>query len=138
MQRGFGMETLAQYLKRVMKQKNLGVRDVERNSGKKIHNSQVSKILNGVNTNPSLDTLLALAEGLQVHPSEMISALSGQAGDTLDASVLVDMLQKILANPNLIEVVNAWSSLPIEDQMRMMNSLQFVVEQNKPRKRKRR
>ena len=40
-------ETLSEYVKRIMRQKNLTLRDIEENSDGEISNSYVSKILNG-------------------------------------------------------------------------------------------
>jgi transcriptional regulator with XRE-family HTH domain len=50
-------------------QRNLSIRDLEAGSG--IDNSKISKIEAG-NVNVSLATLVGLARGLGVHPSELL------------------------------------------------------------------
>ena len=56
-----GRETLSEYIKRVVKQKDLKLRDIERNSDGKITNGYISGIVNGKITNLSVDKLRALA-----------------------------------------------------------------------------
>jgi transcriptional regulator with XRE-family HTH domain len=133
-------ENLSQYVRRIMKQKGLNARDIERNSGKKIDNTYVSKILSGSANNPSINAIVALAEGLGVDPHEVFAAASGCAieGDRqVSPSVvtLLDVMQRVVADPQLIEVLGEWSLLLPEDREWMLHSLRFTNEQNEKRRR---
>src|SRR5215210_921329 len=74
-------ETLAQFVRRVMKQKALNARDIERNSNKRIDNSYISKIINGSVTNLTANAIVALAQGLEVNPHELFTAITGRGAD---------------------------------------------------------
>lgn len=68
-------ETLAEYLTRLMEEKNLSGYDIERITKKGITQSYVNRLKNGDNTNPSIDAIKALAKGLSV-PEEQLSAIA--------------------------------------------------------------
>jgi transcriptional regulator with XRE-family HTH domain len=143
------IKALGRYVDRVMAQKGLSARDIERKTGKKVDNSYVVKIIKGKIPNPSIKAILSLAEGLEVNPHEILTVISGQPPqgerrDTPDAMAIVDVMQKLVMNPELIEVAQAWMGLFPEDKERMMESLIFLNEQNeerrysKPRKKRKR
>src|SRR6185503_7161146 len=102
-------EKLSEYVSRVMRQKDLNARDVERNSGYKINNSHVSKLMKGLETNPSMNAVKALAEGLDVDPHEILTATIGRAPDgqppTVDVMELLGMIEKLVSDPELIEAL---------------------------------
>lgn len=60
------METIGQYLDRVMRQKNLSPKEVARACG--ITNSYIGRIIKDKGGNLSVKTIVALAEGLEVDP----------------------------------------------------------------------
>ena len=60
------METLAGYVTRIMQEKQLRPKDVERRSGDQIDDAYVIKIMKGITTNPSIRKTQALAQGLGV------------------------------------------------------------------------
>ena len=133
------IETLSQYVRRVMKQKRMSARDIERNCGKKIDNSYISKIINGAVTNLTANAIVALAEGLEVNPHELFTVVSGH--DTQpdqeampDSFLLVDMMQQLVMNPELMEILQMWVRLLPEDQARMLESLKFLNEENQKRR----
>lgn len=72
-------EEFKEYVRRVMNQKGLKAVDVERNSGRTIDRSHVSKFLSGAETNPSAKAMVALAKGLTVDPHEVFAAVTGCA-----------------------------------------------------------
>lgn len=63
-------ETLSQFVQRVMRQKNLSPREVQKRASAKgqIAASYISRIYNGKVTNLSVDKIVILAEGLDVTP----------------------------------------------------------------------
>ncbi|HEX8287867.1 MAG TPA: helix-turn-helix transcriptional regulator [Pyrinomonadaceae bacterium] len=67
-------ETLAGFVSKAMKEKDLTARDVEEKSGGNISHSYVNKIKNGDAKNPSPASLKALAKGLD-EPEEIIFAI---------------------------------------------------------------
>src|SRR6185503_9729918 len=99
-------ENLSEYVSRVMRQKNLNARDVERNSGNKINNSHVIKLMKGLETNPSMNAVKALAEGLDVNPHEILTATTGRPPDgqppSVDVMELLGMIEKLASEPELI------------------------------------
>jgi transcriptional regulator with XRE-family HTH domain len=128
-------ETVSQFVDRVMRQKGLSARDIERNSGKKVDNSYVSKLLSGKVPNPGINSIIGLAEGLNINPHEILTAVSGQPppdGQQVspDAMVVVDIMQKLVMDPELMEVLQEWMRLLPEDKKRVMKSLRFLNEQN--------
>ena len=122
-------ETLSQFVKRVMRQKNINQHDVERISEGEITNSYVSKIMRGVVKNLTADKTVALAKGLGVSPFEVFAAMCGEPVSeegVLDARVAVDMLQKIVLNPRLMEIMRLSDQLGEKEQNRVITSLKFV------------
>jgi hypothetical protein len=131
-------ESLSQYVERVISQKKLNLHDIERNSEGKITNSYCSKILRGVVKNLTADKTVALAKGLGVSPFEVFAAMYGQPPNEegiLDARVAVDMLQKIVLNPRLMEIMRLSDQLGEKEQNRVITSLKYVKEK-KPKSRK--
>jgi transcriptional regulator with XRE-family HTH domain len=126
-------ENLSQFLQRVMKQKAMSARDIERKTGKKIDNSYISKILNGAVTNPSAKAMVLLAEGLGIDPHEVFTAVTGyelpQHSAAPDPLVLVDLMQRMATNPQLIELLQVWAGLPREQQVPILESLKLLRSQ---------
>ena len=111
-------ENLSEYVNRVMKQKGLTLRDVEQRSGKKITNSYISRVINGKVDNLTLESILALAEGLDVNPHDILSAACGvlPEGSTVDPLLLTDILQKLLSSPYMTRIVQEWLKLSDKQQ----------------------
>lgn len=109
------MESLAAYVKRIMKEKGLSSRDVQARSGKKIADSYVNKITSGKTKNPSISKTQALAIGLGVDEDEVFKVARGipigesgsRGGEAWPTNILVDAITKITSNPDLTRVVKA-------------------------------
>jgi transcriptional regulator with XRE-family HTH domain len=132
-------ESLSEYVERIMRQKGLNLHDVERNSKHKITNSYISKIIRGRVTNLTADKTIALAQGLGVSPFDVFQAMCGQSPtqeEFLDARVLVDMLQKLVMNPRLMEILRLSDRLVREDQDKLLLALRYVKEKSKPKSRR--
>src|ERR1044072_1010215 len=119
-------ETLIEYVKRIMRQKNLTLRDIEENSDGEISNSYISKILNGRVENPTADKILALARGLQVDPHEVFAAISGKEQDGINPMVFADVVQRLAGDPSLVEAVQELLKMPTKERAIMIHSLRFV------------
>jgi transcriptional regulator with XRE-family HTH domain len=123
-------ENLSEFLKRVMKQKGLTLRDVEQNCGRKITNSYVSRVINGKGQNLTLETIVALAEGFDVDPHEIFAAAYGKPPQNVavDPLLLIEMLQKLASNPQLIKVIRGWMRLSAEEQLAMLQAIDRINE----------
>ena len=103
------MESLAQYVKRIMKEKGLSSRDVQARSGKKIADSYVNKITSGKTKNPSISKTQALAIGLGVDEDEVFKVARGipinesgsRGGEPWPTNILVEAITKITSSPEL-------------------------------------
>jgi len=133
--------SLSLFVQRVIRQKNLTIRDVqERAGGKKyIAASYISRIINGKVTNLSVDKLAILARGLGVDPLELFVAASGyQArearGGGIDALVLIDTMQQAVGNPASLEVVQRWLRLSAEHQTAVLDWIRFLSQEAMPKK----
>ena len=130
-------ETLIEYVKRIMRQKNLTLRDIEENSDGEISNSYISKILNGRVENPTADKILALARGLQVDPHEVFAAISGKEQAGINPMVFADVVQRLAGDPSLVEAVQELLQMPAKERAIMIHSLRFVnIKRNKGKKKK--
>jgi transcriptional regulator with XRE-family HTH domain len=123
-------ENLSQFLKRIMKQKGLTLRDVEQKCGKRITNSYISRLINGKVNNLTVETIGAVAQGFDVDPYDVFSAAYGEPprDAAVDPLVLVDMLQKLATNPNLIKAVREWMKLSAKERAAVMRAIRNINE----------
>lgn len=77
----FMKESLAEFVKRIMFEKNLSGYDVERASKGEITQSYTNRIKNGVVLNPSPAKLKALAKGLGVGEEELFNIVRGKSNE---------------------------------------------------------
>ena len=116
------METLAQYVSRIMQEKQLSTRDVEARSEGEIADAYVLKIKKGITTNPTVSKLQALAVGLGVSEDEIFKVargLPGKAsqGDPWPSNVLVRAMDTITSNPDLtaiLKILLSWKPAKIK------------------------
>lgn len=137
------MDSLSSFVQRVIRQKNLSIRDIQTRAGgpDKIAASYISRIINAKVTNLSVDKLTVLAEGLGVDPFELFAAATGrkmrEARGGMDALELIDTLQQAVANPRSLEVVRRWLRLGPEYQTAVLNWIRFLSDEARLRKQKR-
>jgi transcriptional regulator with XRE-family HTH domain len=128
------IEPLSEYVRRVMKQKDLKAVDVERNSGGKIDRSHVSKIINGIETNLSAKAMLALAKGLLVDPHEVFTAVTGcppnegqsNAPDMLE---ILNLIERVATDAELLKALRGLNRLSKERLAAFTKTLSFRDEQ---------
>ena len=94
------METLAEYVNRVMKEKNLKALDVEARAtelGHKITDTYVTNIMRGINKNLSIEKLIALADGLDVDKVELFKVAAGieESSEIWTVQSLIVVIQRI-------------------------------------------
>ena len=135
-----GRETLSEYIKRVVKQKDLKLRDIERNSEGKITNGYISGIVNGKITNLSVDKLRALALGLDVDAHDVFAAALGEVRHKLrslsnksapNAQWLIEVMQEILASPELTNLVDELVHLSRKERAMVMKVVQSLIDRER-------
>lgn len=89
---------LEDYVRRVMRDKNLSALDVERISGRRISDSYINKIVAGEAKSLTIDKVQALATGLGIGEEEIFRVVRGLPidGETFD--------------PQLARIVELWST----------------------------
>ena len=107
-------EDLSHFVKRVMRLKGLTLRDVEVRAGGRITDGYISGIISGTARNPSVEKIKALADGLGVAPDELFHVACGEgkrlgpgqvSDDASEPLSVIEMLQKVLADPETIELL---------------------------------
>jgi transcriptional regulator with XRE-family HTH domain len=129
-------ETLGQFVTRIMKQKNLTIRDVEERG--KLTHSYVARAMKGKVKNPTLRIMVGLAKGLDVDLYDVFKAASGQSPrEGMDPLLLLQVIQKAFLHPELLEVIEGWDRVP----KKLREAFVLAVKQaekkpnKKPRKR---
>jgi transcriptional regulator with XRE-family HTH domain len=136
-------ETLTDFIQRILKQKGLSLHDVERNSDNAITSSYISKINKGKIKSISVETIAALAKGMDVDPFDVFAAAFGRShrpDDELGSLLLIDTLQKVVANPQLVKVIQSWPKMSAKGQAALLQYMDVLIEpssQPKSRKKKR-
>lgn len=111
-------ETLAEYLKRVMHQRNLSVADVQESSG--LSQSYINRLLKGTKTNLTVETIGILSKALDVDGVELFVAAYGKTPGnfSVDPSLLADTIQRLILNPSLIELVQNTAKLKLPEHQK--------------------
>jgi transcriptional regulator with XRE-family HTH domain len=142
-----GAESLASLVKRVVRQRALKLRDVERRSGGRITNSYISKIISGNIRSLTVEKLLALARGLDVDPHVLFTAAASRPpvsdgegnGNPVDAGWLVELNQTLLNSPELVSINRKLLGLRPEEHRIVLRYLTLMTaKKREPRPEKRR
>lgn len=107
------LESLPEYVRRIMKEKGLKPKDVEVRSGGKIDAAYVFKIQRGNFKYPSVVKLQGLAEGMGVDEDELFKVARGvpiqesgsRGGDPWPSSILIKTMESITSSPELTRAV---------------------------------
>ena len=115
-------ETLAQYVARIISEKNLKHHEVKEISGGEITDGYVRGIMTGKARNPSVDKLKALALGLGVSEDEIFRVARGlpYEGEHHEQQsnyrVIVNLMSASLKNRTLTELLEEAARLTPESQ----------------------
>lgn len=139
-------KSLSQYLQLLMKERGMKLADIERSCKGKLSNSYLSKIVRGEAENLTVEAINILAEGLDIDGYELFALAYGKpprkrgAADvsTIDPLLFVEAVQKLVVNPQLIELIRAWSGLSAEHQADVLMSLNSLSKRESRAKSKRR
>ncbi len=135
---------LSRYVRRIMKQNGLSLRDIEIRSHAKITDGYVAEILRGTAANPSAEKIKALAVGLGVDPHALFDVICGPfepaaaqppVEDRTDTLEFLETMQEVAASTELIKIVDEAIRLMPEERAVVLMSLQSI---NKRRRKTRR
>jgi transcriptional regulator with XRE-family HTH domain len=134
---------LGEYVKRVMKLKGLTQKDVQRLSGGKITDGYVASIAIGRASNPSVDKLKALADGLGVDVNELFHIAGGWTGESKertnssvnDSLSLLDVVRKAVVSPDVTRILHEVVSLSPEERLTLLMFIKKLSSgKRKPRR----
>ena len=105
------MDNLREYIRQMMRVKNLKAVDIQANSGGKITDAYISDILSGKTKRIGAEKIQALADGLGVDSIEVFKVVVNynekHSKDPWPSSLLLRAMQQIIHNPELTKVVHA-------------------------------
>lgn len=139
-------ENLSHLVSRLIRQKNLSLREVEERvikAGGKIERSYISRITNGNVKNITLEKLVALARGLDADPNALFKAYCNQPMSSgselqevfeLSAVDFAALMHKVAANPKLVEIMEEVARLPHGEESEA--ALRYVRFLNEAKQRK--
>jgi|SRR6185369_6475960 len=138
-------ESLAQYVTRVIKEKDLTHDEVKHLSSGRITDGYVRGIITGKATNLSVDKLRALALGLGVSEDEIFRVArglppvpEGKELDTVSYDLIFDLLLVSRKNRTVAELLTEAARLSSEAQEEAVTILRFLNSRQKsPKQRKR-
>src|SRR5215208_7290959 len=120
-------ETLGQYLKRILTQRDLKPADVAELSG--LSASYIGRLLKGEKTNLTVETIAILVEALDLDALEFFQVaygkpIKGKAG--IDPLLLSDTIQKLVLNPDLIDLVQGAAKLPTKHRKTIAETVRVM------------
>jgi len=138
-------ETLAQYVARIIKDRDLTHDHVKQLSGGRITDGYVRDIMKGKSTNPSVDKLRALALGLGVSEEEIFRVARGlsavpdeKEADSVNYDLIFELLLLSRKNRTVAELLTEAARLSSESQEEVVSILKFLnSRERRPKQRKR-
>ena len=128
---------LSRYVRRVMRERRLKQREVERRSGGKITDGYVADILCGRAKNPSVEKIMALARGLDVDASELfavacapleINVGKNQNVDLPDTLSFLAMMREVAESEDLTKIVEETIRLMPQERAIVLRSIESINE----------
>ena len=134
------MESLGEYLDRLMRQKNLTPKELARRC--KVTDSYIGRVRKGASGNLTVQTMMTLAKGLDVNAHDIFTAASGippEENPPIDPLLLFDYMQKLIHDRNGLEVLRQWLELSSSERQTLHDFLAYLNDQpgkarGKPRK----
>ncbi|MEK6303423.1 MAG: helix-turn-helix domain-containing protein [Acidobacteriota bacterium] len=125
-------ETLAEYVTRIISEKNLKQHEVKEISGGEITDGYVRGIMTGKARNPSVDKLKALARGLGVSEDEIFKVARGlpfegeHREQQSNYRVIVNLMSASLKNSALTELLAEAARLSLDSQEEGVRLLRYL------------
>jgi transcriptional regulator with XRE-family HTH domain len=129
-------EELSRYVKRVMADKKLSLRDVQRRSGDRITQGYVGAIVKGKYGNPTIQKLKALARGLGVDEEEVFRVARGasraekakQGRDPGEVLEVLDLMKEVAQNAIVKTILEELVKLPPNPQKVVLKTVQDLKD----------
>ncbi|WP_165445262.1 helix-turn-helix domain-containing protein [Bacilliculturomica massiliensis] len=118
----------AQRIKDIMKQKKMGNKALAESSGVPL--GTLNKILYGETTNPSLDTMRAIASVLECSLDEFIDDLSDGAGTAGERDDLTEYLDELHKRPELKTLFSVAKNASREDVEKAVKIIEMFSNNN--------
>ena len=135
---------LSRYVRHVMKQKGLTLRDIEVRSDGKITDGYAADILRGAASNPSAEKIKALACGLGVDAHALFDVVCGPfeerteepSGEGIsDTVIFLELMQEVAESPGLTRILLETIQLEPEERAVVLKSLESINEPKRKRQR---
>jgi transcriptional regulator with XRE-family HTH domain len=133
-------ESLAQYVKRVMKEKRLSLNDVELMSGRRITDAYVGSIITGRAKNLTVEKLQALARGLGVDEEDVFCVARGMSVprererrevDPWHSMLVLSLMERVLLNPDVLEILQAVVDLSREERADVLKFIDTLSDRGR-------
>ena len=119
------METLADYLDRLMRQKNVTPKQLAQHCN--LTDNTIARFRKGGLINPTVATILELAKVLEVNAHDIFAAASGVSvseAPQIDPQLLLDQMQKLLTDTNGVEVLRQLLGFSPDERKRMLDYME--------------
>lgn len=136
-------ENLSQLVSRIIKEKDLSLREVHERCDGKIAASYVSRIMTGNVSNISLDKLVVLACGLGEDPHTLFTAYYGRLPCSATepqevfewgAVEFVEIMRKVVGNTKLTEIMEEATQLWPEEYQVVLTYIRVLNERKRKSK----
>jgi transcriptional regulator with XRE-family HTH domain len=131
------LEDLGQYVRRILEQKRLSFRDVQKRSGGRITQGYVGAIVSGRHANPSVEKLKALAQGLGEPEEDVFRVARGLSSDEPETPVrgdqqqmldLVEVMYQLVLNQDLLTLLQEMVKLTPEARQVLLQAVRALSE----------
>lgn len=117
------VETLGEYVKRILEEKHLTMYDVEVRSERRIADAYVANVLTGVAKNLTVDKLKALAVGIGEPEDDVFKVARGlpldraeeRGGEPWSPGGVIKALETVMASPELTKILRALMKMSLRD-----------------------
>jgi transcriptional regulator with XRE-family HTH domain len=128
------IETLSQYVKRILKEKQMTMKNVQERSQGGIADAYVGSIVNGVAKNPSVDKLKALAAGLGEPEDDVFKVARGlpldyeaeASRDPWPGTILAKAIGRIVSSPELTKILHALLQMSLKELQAMLKYIESM------------
>lgn len=132
------VETLSQYVRRILAEKQLTHKSVEERSEKGITDAYIGSIVKGKARNLSVDRLKALAVGLDEPEDDIFNVARGLPldyksegrRDPWPSAALANAIQRIVSNPELTKILKALLRMTFKE---LQAVLEYIESMKKPK-----
>ncbi len=133
------IETLSQYVKRILEEKQLTHLNVEERSLKGITDAYIGSIVNGKAWNPSVSKLKALAVGIDEPEDDVFNVARGLPLDYKSAcrrdpwpgTILAKAIGKIVSSPELTKILKTLLQMSLKQLQEVLNYIETMKSQSK-------